>query len=109
MGCGIDRQAEKLADVTDNLTDQCIEKPTASENSNSLQTFGFLSPEQDQLLYGDIICLSLESKCYLPTSLTDFSMVHPFKLRWACSLTKTKYPTVFSAMQALATWSKNER
>ena len=50
MACGIDRPAEKLADVTDDLTDPCIEKATASENSNSLQTFGFLSPEQDHLL-----------------------------------------------------------
>ena len=50
MGCGIDRPAEKLADVTDDLTDPCIEKATASENSNSLQTFGFLSLEQDHLL-----------------------------------------------------------
>ena len=50
MGCGIDRQAGKLADVTDDLTDRCIEKVTASGNSNSLQTFGFLSPEQDHLL-----------------------------------------------------------
>ena len=48
MGCGIDRQAGKLADVTE--TDRCIEKATASGNSNSLQTFGFLSPEQDHLL-----------------------------------------------------------
>lgn len=36
MGCGIDRQAEKLADVTDDLTDRCIEKAIASENSTSL-------------------------------------------------------------------------
>ena len=50
MGCGIDRQVGKLADVTDDLTDRRIEKATASGNSNSLQTFGFLSPEQDHLL-----------------------------------------------------------
>ena len=29
MGCGIDRQAGKLADVTDDLTDRCIGLVTA--------------------------------------------------------------------------------
>jgi len=52
---------------------------------------------------------SLESKYYLCTSLTDFSMAHPDKVRWTCSLTKTKYPIAFSAIQALAAWSKNKR
>ena len=28
MGCGIEIQAKKLADVTEDLTDQCIERAT---------------------------------------------------------------------------------
>ena len=72
MGCAIDRQAEEVADVTDNLTDQCIEKATASENSNSWHTLGFLSLEKDHVLYGDITCLALSPNTTSPPHSQTF-------------------------------------